>query len=116
MSTLILHMHYVDLFKCHHLLYIINCSKERVIPMPSPKVDAKYRQQLRMMGLNLAYYRKLRDLTQEELAEKASISRTRIADFEITASYTGLSLGTIFKLADALDIPVKKLFDFRDED
>ena len=87
-----------------------------MIPMASSKVEAKYYPHLRKMGLNLAYYRKFKDLTQEALAEKANVSRTTIADFEITADYSGISLGTIFKLADALEIPVKKLFDFRDED
>ena len=68
------------------------------------------------MGLNLAYYRKLNDLTQEALAEKTNLSRTTIADFESSTSFKGISLGTIFKIADVLEIPVKKLFDFRDDD
>ena len=84
--------------------------------MPAPKIDVKYNPYLIKIGLNIAYYRKLRSLTQENLAEKAGISRTVLAYIENADRFQGMSLSTIFRLADALDIPVKKLFDFRDED
>ena len=64
----------------------------------------------------MAFYRKLKSLTQEELAEQVGLSRTTIANIENPDKFQSMSLGTIFKLADALDIPVKRLFDFRDED
>ena len=84
--------------------------------MPAPKVDKKYNHLLIKLGLNIAYYRKLNSLTQEELAEKVNLSRTTIGYIENADKFQGMSLATIFKLADAFGIPVKKLFDFRDED
>ena len=84
--------------------------------MPAPKVDKKYNPQLIKLGLNIAYYRKLNSLTQEELAEKVNLSRTTIGYIENADRFQSMSLATIFKLADVLGIPVKKLFDFRDED
>ena len=84
--------------------------------MPMKKVDSKYNHTLIRIGLNVAYYRKLKGLTQEKLAEKAGESRTTIANIENSDKFYSMALGTLLKLADALDIPIKKLFDFRDED
>ena len=84
--------------------------------MPMKRVDAKYNHILIKIGLNVAYYRKLRSLTQEQLAEKVNESRTTIANIENSDKFHSMALGTLLKIADALDIPVKKLFDFRDED
>ena len=84
--------------------------------MPMKKVEAKYNHILIKIGLNVAYYRKLRGFTQEQLAEKVDLSRNTIANVENADKFHSMALGTLLKLADALDIPVKKLFDFRDED
>lgn len=61
------------------------------------------------LGLNIAFYRKLRGLTQERLAEKVDISRTHMSRIE-TAD-CAVSLDVVFNLADALDIEVYKLFE-----
>lgn len=61
------------------------------------------------LGLNIAFYRKLRGLTQEKLAEKIDISRTHMSRIE-TAD-CAVSLDVVFNLADALDIEVYKLFE-----
>lgn len=84
--------------------------------MPMKKVEAKYNSILIKIGLNVAYYRKLKGLTQEELAERVSESRTTIANIENSDKFHSMALGTLLKLADAFEIPIKKLFDFRDED
>lgn len=84
--------------------------------MATPKVDKKHYAHLIKIGLKVSYYRKLRSLTQEELAEKADISRTTIAHLESPDKFHGTSLSTLFKIADALDIHVKKLFDFEGDD
>lgn len=36
----------------------------------------------KQLGLNIAYYRKLRGWTQEQLAERAEISRTHLSNIE----------------------------------
>ncbi len=72
----------------------------------------KYKQQYRTLGLNIAYYRKQRGLTQEQLAEKAGVERSRVSKTEI--AWTGTSLDTIFRIAEALDVEPYKLLIQRD--
>ena len=72
----------------------------------------KYKARYRTLGLNIAYYRKLRGLTQEQLAEKAGIERSRVSKTEI--AWVGTSLDMIFKIADALEVEPYKLLMERD--
>ncbi|MBE7060393.1 MAG: helix-turn-helix transcriptional regulator [Ruminococcaceae bacterium] len=58
------------------------------------------------------YYRKEQGMTQIELAEKANISRTYMQKIETAAS--SCTLDTLIDIAEALKIPLKKLFEFRD--
>ena len=70
--------------------------------------------ELRLLGLTIAYYRRARGMTQAELAEAVHISRTHMSNIEAPNSKTSISLGKLFDIADALEVPVKDLFDFRD--
>ena len=72
-----------------------------------------HKQELRMLGLTIDYHRKLRGMTQINLAERANISRTHISNIEAPNGTTSVSLETLFDIAEALEIPVKELFDFR---
>lgn len=67
----------------------------------------------KQLGLNIAYYRKLRNLTQMELAEFTDLSRTHISNIEAPNMTTHISLDTIFTIADVLQISAKDLLDFR---
>ena len=64
------------------------------------------------IGLNILYYRKEKGLTQMELAEKVNLSRNHIQRIE-TATRS-CSLDVLMNIARALEIPLKKLFEFRD--
>lgn len=64
------------------------------------------------MGLNIAYHRKLKKLTQAQLAELVDISRTHISNIEAPNMITPISLELAFNIADALEIPVEELFKF----
>ncbi|MEY8433272.1 helix-turn-helix transcriptional regulator [Lachnospiraceae bacterium 48-42] len=66
------------------------------------------------LGLNIAYYRKLKGLTQLQLAEAIDISRTHMSNIEAPNISTSVSLDTLFEIAEALDIPIHQLFIFRD--
>lgn len=66
----------------------------------------------KQLGLNIAYYRKAKELSQIELAEKINISRTHMSRIE-TAD-CAVSLDVIFNICNALEIKPNKLFDFRD--
>ncbi|MBP3660862.1 MAG: helix-turn-helix transcriptional regulator [Oscillospiraceae bacterium] len=69
---------------------------------------AKYKH----LGLNIAYYRKARGLSQSQLAELVNISRTHMSRIEIADC--AVSLDVVFDICDALDVTPRQLFDFRD--
>lgn len=66
------------------------------------------------LGLNIAYYRKLKGMTQLQLAEAVNISRTHMSNIEAPNIPTSVSLDALFDIAEILDVPVHKLFIFRD--
>ena len=65
----------------------------------------------RRLGLNIAYYRKIKKLSQSQLAEKINISRTHMSRIE-TAD-CAVSLDVVFDICRVLEIPPKDIFDFR---
>ena len=75
-------------------------------------MDAAQIEKYRLLGLNVSYYRRRRGLTQEQLAELVNVERTHIGNLELARA--GVSLDVIFRVADALEVPVWKLFEFRD--
>lgn len=77
-------------------------------------MDYKRINEFRLLGLTIAYYRKLRGLTQAELVEATNLSRTHISNIEAPNGKTSISLNKLFDIADVLEVPVKDLFDFRD--
>ena len=74
-----------------------------------PQYELFYKQ----LGLNIAYYRKLRGLTQLDLAEFTDLSRTHISNIEAPNVKTRISLDTLFSIAEVLQISPKDLLDFR---
>ena len=70
-----------------------------------------HKEKYRLLGLNIAYYRKLNGYTQEALAEKLDVDRTTISKIELATS--GVSLDLVFDIAELFEIPVEKLFVFR---
>ena len=75
-------------------------------------MDTKRTQQYKMIGLNIAYYRKLKGLTQLQLAERISISRTHMSNIEAPNMHTSISLETLLDISDVLEIPVTSLLNF----
>ena len=67
--------------------------------------------QYRQLGLTIAYYRKLRGLTQLQLAEYTNLSRTHISNLEAPNMPTSISLESLFDIADILEVPIGKLFE-----
>lgn len=76
-------------------------------------MNEKRIRQFRELGLTIFYYRKLKGLTQADLAQNVGLSRTHISNIEAPQVKTSISLESLFDIADALDVPVKDLFDFR---
>ena len=75
----------------------------------NPIYESEYRQ----IGLKIAYYRKLRGLTQEQLAEKIERTPAFIGHVEAPNINKAVSLDTLFEIASVLDVPAYKflLFD-----
>lgn len=80
----------------------------------STKVSLKNRDKYIALGLNIAYYRKREGMTQEQLAEKAGVSRSYLGEIEAPNMITTLSLEVLFNIAEALRISAAKLLEFRD--
>lgn len=76
-------------------------------------MNPKHELYYKMVGLNIAYYRKLHNLSQMALAEEVNLSRTHISNIEAPNMKTRLSLESLFDIADALGISPKDLLDFR---
>ncbi len=70
--------------------------------------DDKYLQ----IGLKISYYRKLRGLTQEQLAEKVERTPAFIGHVEAPNVRKAVSLDTLFDIAEALDVPPYKFLMF----
>ena len=73
----------------------------------------RHTEEMRLLGLTIAFYRRARGLTQSELAEAVQISRTHMSNIEAPNTKTSISLNLLFDIAEALDIPVKERFDFQ---
>lgn len=72
----------------------------------------KHEEYYKRLGLNIAYYRKLKGFTQLTLSEAVDISRTHMSNIEAPNMPTAISMELVFDIADVLDIPVKAFFDF----
>jgi transcriptional regulator with XRE-family HTH domain len=68
----------------------------------------KYFDKYRTIGLKISYYRKLRGLTQEQLAEKIDKNLAFIGAVEAPNVNRTVSLDTLFDIAAALDVPAHK--------
>ena len=64
-----------------------------------------------MLGQNIRRLRRRKGITQEQLAEKAEISRSLISAIEAPGVAKSFSLDVFFNLADALDIDPADLID-----
>jgi transcriptional regulator with XRE-family HTH domain len=63
----------------------------------STKVALKNRDKYIALGLNIAYYRKREGMTQEQLAEKAGVSRSYLGEIEAPNMITTISLEVLFQ-------------------
>ncbi|MBQ8886843.1 MAG: helix-turn-helix transcriptional regulator [Candidatus Gastranaerophilales bacterium] len=68
-------------------------------------------EKLQKFGRNVAKYRKLRKLTQNQFAELLDISREHLAKIE--TAKRGISINLLFKMSEVLSISEKELFNFK---
>ena len=74
-------------------------------------MENKYQEQFIKFGLKVQYYRKLRGMTQEAFAEKIGRSWSFVAKIESPTRAFGVSMDTLFRIAEVLQIPASKLFE-----
>lgn len=63
------------------------------------------------LGKQIKLLRENAHLTQEKLAEKAGISLDYLGKIEVNINKPGLK--TLIKISNALSVPIKMLFDFK---
>ena len=73
-------------------------------------MQTEYAEKYITLGLKIAYYRKKRGYTQV-FAEKIGKSLNFLAQVEGTGTVRGVSLETLFKIADVLQLPPAKLLE-----
>lgn len=71
---------------------------------------SKHTKKLQALGCRIAELRKARGLSQEDLAERASISYSYLTKIEAPNCDVSFSIETFFDLADALGVSPKDLF------
>ncbi|RKI66884.1 XRE family transcriptional regulator [bacterium 1xD42-67] len=74
-------------------------------------METEYREQYIRFGLKVQFYRKLLGLTQEAFADKIGRSWSYVAKIESPTRAFGVSMETLFKIAEALNVPASKLFE-----
>ena len=74
----------------------------------------KHAEIYKKLRFNITYERKMKGFSQLQLAEKAGISRTHMSNIEAPNGEASWSLDVLFDIAEALNVPPAKLFDFRD--
>ncbi|MCI9118503.1 MAG: helix-turn-helix transcriptional regulator [Flavonifractor sp.] len=70
---------------------------------------SRFRDNYIGIGIRISYFRRLRGLSQEQLAERAGISPGFLSQVEAPGMAVGLSLNTLFAISEVLDVPAYKL-------
>lgn len=77
-------------------------------------MNLMYESEYMQLGLKIAYYRKMRGLTQEQLAEKIDRTPAFIGHVEAPNINKAVSLDTLFEIAKVLNVPSYKFLMFDD--
>ena len=72
----------------------------------------EFEQEYKQIGLKISYYRKLKGLTQEKLADKLGVATSYIGQMEAAGMYKPISLTTLLRIAQALETPAYKFLEF----
>ncbi len=85
----------------------------------TPKKEAKetdVRKQIlfKQVGAKIAYYRTLREMSQEELAKKAHITQSTLSRIERGKYNNNVSVSLLIDIADSLQIDIALLVTFND--
>ena len=73
-------------------------------------------KEIQYIGLRIAYFRKLRNLTQAALADKVSINKNYLSHIESGSANKVMSLPLLIRISKALDVELALLVDLSDLD
>jgi DNA-binding XRE family transcriptional regulator len=74
---------------------------------PPPSRSNEDRRYLRQLGLRVRVLRTARELTQDQLADRAGLDRTYVSRLE--RGQHNLTVLTLLRLTQALDVPTKEV-------
>ena len=69
-----------------------------------------FEERRNQLGLNITYYRRAQRMTQMQLADQVNVSSCYIS--QIVRGLKTVSLPTLMKIADVLNVEEMKLLDF----
>lgn len=72
------------------------------------------RAELQYIGLRISYFRRLKNMTQVELADKLHINKNYLSHIESGSANKTVSLPLLIKIARALDVELSVLVDMND--
>jgi len=81
-----------------------------VIPLDY-ETSFKNRDRFIQLGIMISAFRKMRGMSQEQLAEKAGVSRSHLSAIEAPGMAQAFSLDVFYNIADALEISPTVLID-----
>ena len=71
-------------------------------------------KELQYIGMRIQYFRKMRNLTQAQLAEKVSINKNYLSQIESGSTSKAISLPLLIQISKALDVELAILVDLND--
>lgn len=77
----------------------------------SETVSMKNRDRFIQLGITIAAYRKLRGMSQYDLADSSNVSRSYISSIEAPNIVRPFSLEILYNIADALEVEPSDLLD-----
>lgn len=79
--------------------------------MAKEPINFKNRDRFIQLGIAIAALRKMRGMSQDQLAEKANISRSHLSAIEAPNMVRAFSLEAFYNIADALEVDPAELIN-----
>lgn len=71
-------------------------------------------KELQYIGMRIQYFRKMRNLTQAQLAEKVNINKNYLSQIESGSTSKAISLPLLIQISKALDVELSILVELKD--
>ena len=75
------------------------------------RMKEDFRDEMRCIGMRIAGFRKLRNMTQEQLADKLNINKNYLSQIETASGNKNISLPMLIRISRALDVELALLTD-----